>query len=73
MALEKLTSGRWIQTVSFTLTYCLIMTGMCYMVIKGKIEAAVFLGAFSGFTTMVVLINEWYFKREDRGQKGQGQ
>ena len=64
--LGKLSSGRWIQTVAFTLTYCIGIVGSVVMVIKGIMKLETFLAMWSGFTAMVMLINEWYFKREDR-------
>ncbi len=64
--LSKLTSGRWIQTVAFTFTYCLCIVGSAVMVILDKMKLETFLGIWSGFTPMVILINEWYFKRDDR-------
>ena len=69
--IDKLLSGRYYQTVVFTTTYCLVILGLCVMTIRKIIDAATFLGVFAGFTTMVVLINEWYFKREDRKDKEQ--
>jgi len=71
--LSKMTSGRWIQTVAFTLTYCLGIIGSAVMVILDKMKLEVFLGLWSGFTPMVILINEWYFKREDRQPENGGQ
>ncbi len=63
---EKLTSGRYYQTVSLTSTYCLCMIAFCIMAIKKIIAIETLLAIWAGFATMVVLINEWYFKREDR-------
>lgn len=67
--IKKMLSGRWIQTVSLTLTYCAVILGCLYLTAKKIMPITVFIALFSGFTSMVVLINEWYFKREDRNQK----
>ena len=64
--LMKMSSGRWIQTVALTLTYCAVVLGCLFLTAKKVMEITVFIALFSGFTSMVVLINEWYFKREDR-------
>ncbi len=71
--IEKFSSGRWIQTVTLTLTYCIVILGCLYLTAKKIIPITVFIALFSGFTSMVVLINEWYFKREDRKQEQNGQ
>ena len=67
---DKMSSGRWIQTVSLTLTYCAVILGSLYLTAKRIMPLMVFISLFAGFTPMVVLINEWYFKREDRNQNG---
>ncbi len=68
--LDKMSSGRWIQTVTLTLTYCIVILGCLYLTAKKIMQITVFIALFSGFTSMVVLINEWYFKREDRKKEG---
>jgi len=62
--LAKITSGRWIMVVAFTLTYCAVILGLTYAFIRAKISIEVLLGIWAGFTPMVVLINQWYFLRK---------
>lgn len=69
--LEKFSSGRWLQTVAFTFTYCIVILGLTYMTIKKTISVDVFLAVWAGFTPLVILITEWYFKREDRKKEGE--
>lgn len=59
-------SGRKYMVICLTTTYCLSIFGSLICAIIGKMGIEVFLGIFAGFTPMVVLMNEWYFKREDR-------
>ena len=66
--IDKLTSGRYFQTVALTGTYCITIVFLAVCVVIDKCKLDVFLAAFAGFTTMVALVNEWYFKRDDRGQ-----
>jgi hypothetical protein len=66
---SKFTSGRWIQSVAFTLTYCIGIIGALILTIMDKMKLETFLVLWSGFTGMVLLINEWYFKREDRAKE----
>ena len=42
------------------------MIALCLMAIKRIINVETLLAIWAGFTPMVILINEWYFKREDR-------
>jgi len=67
----KFTSARWFMTVAFTSTYCIAILGLCLLAIKKTITTEVFLAVWAGFTPMVILINEWYFKREDRNGGGE--
>ena len=53
--LEKLFSGRLIMVVGFTITACV---GFLYNKLSGD-----------AFLPIVILIVEWYFKREDRNGK----
>jgi len=50
--LNKVTSGRWLMTVAFTLT-------SCYLAIKNIFPVEAFVG-------LVTLIANEYFKRSDR-------
>jgi len=68
----KLSSGRWIMSVSFTFTYCLGIIGALILTIMDKMKLETFLAVWAGFSTMVILINEWYFKREDRKSENGG-
>lgn len=68
--IEKLLSGRYFQSVIFSTTYCICIVGSLILAIKKIISVEVFLALFAGFTPMVILINEWYFKREDRAKNG---
>ena len=68
----KITSVRLIITIAFTYTYCTIMLS-CLEMVKSKImELETFLGILAGFTPLVILIVEWYFKREDRSKEDYG-
>lgn len=60
-------SGRKYMVFAFTTTYCLSIIGFAVLAILRVTPIEVFLGIFAGFTPMVALINDWYFKREDRG------
>lgn len=64
--IEKLTSGRFIATVSVMLTYCAVVAGSVFLVVIGKISVEVFLGIFSGFSGLAGLIINSYFERKDR-------
>ena len=55
--LEKISSGRWIMVVGFTITACIGF-------LTGKLSGEAFL-------PIVILIAEWYFKRDDRQKEGE--
>lgn len=68
----KITSVRLIITIAFTYTYCTIMLS-CLEMVKSKIMGLeTFLGILAGFTPLVILIVEWYFKRDDRQKEDYG-
>lgn len=62
-------SGRKYMVVTLTTTYCMSILGSLLCVILKRIEFQVFLALFTGLGTIVLMINEWYFKREDRKQE----
>lgn len=70
--IDKLTSGRYFQTVSLTTTYCLGIIGFLVLAVMKMISIEVLLALWAGFTPMVILINEWYFKRDDRKTENGG-
>lgn len=63
---KKEFSARKFMVIIFCSTYSLCIISFCIMAIKKIIAVDILLALFSGFATMVILINEWYFKREDR-------
>lgn len=63
---SKITSARFMMTLLFSATYCLGVIYALYLTAKGVLKVETFLGIWAGFTPLVILIAEWYFKREDR-------
>jgi hypothetical protein len=69
---KKELSARKFMVFAFTLTYCLGQIGNAILAIIGKISVEVFIALWGGFTPMMILIAEWYFKRDDRKIGGTG-
>ena len=67
--MEKM-SARKFMVVGFTTTYCLLNIGNLALAVLGKIQVETYLALWAGFSPLMILIGEWYFKRNDRnGQK----
>lgn len=66
---KKLTSGRWIQTVLFTFTYCIAILFFCVMTVKKIITTETLMAIWAGFAAIVALVTSWYFERKDRGNE----
>ena len=67
--MSKWLSGRFLMVVGFTGAYCLTIIGAIICVSTGKMAVEVFMGIFTAFSTLVGIIVESYFKREDRKPK----
>lgn len=63
---KKELSARKFMVICFSITYCAGHVGNCILAIIGKISVEVYIALWSGFTPLMILIAEWYFKREDR-------
>lgn len=63
-------SARKFMVYCFSITYCGGHLANAFLAIIGKISVEVYIALWSGFTPMMILIAEWYFKREDRTQNG---
>ena len=70
--IAKLTSVRVLVTLLFVSTYCKIALWSLSLVEQGIMQLETFLGILAGFTPLVILIVEWYFKRTDRADKENG-
>jgi len=70
--MNKMTSGRYFATVAIISTYCLVVLGSLYLVIKGKLEVQAFLGMIVGFGQLAQFICQAYFGREDRNPENGG-
>jgi hypothetical protein len=68
--LEKVFSARFLMTIFFTFTYCLIEMGCVYLAFKKIMSIEVFIAQLATFTVIVREIAEWYFKRDDRAKEG---
>lgn len=66
-------SGRKYMTYVFSTTYCGAIAGSIILVIMGKMTVETFLALLAGFTSITVLIAEWYFLREDRKKENGGE
>ena len=61
---EKLSSGKFLATVLIISTYCIVIVGCGMAVFAGKMDAPVFLGVFTGFSTLAGTIVTGYFNKE---------
>jgi len=68
---KKETSARKFMVYVFSVTYCLGHIGNTILAIIGKISVEVYIALWGSFTPMMILIAEWYFKREDRKVNGE--
>jgi hypothetical protein len=67
-AVAKLLSVRVLVTLLFVGTYCKVVATSLKLVETGVMKLETFLGILAGFTPLVILIVEWYFKRSDRSK-----
>ena len=67
--INKITSVRVLVTLLFVGTFCTVILKSLSLVESGIMQLETFLAILAGFTPLVILIVEWYFKRSDR--KGQ--
>lgn len=64
--IDKITSARFIVTISLVHTYCYIMWE-CVNLFKNKlISSETFLALLAGFSSAVILVIKSYFDRTDR-------
>jgi len=68
---QKLFSGRYFCTLAIVSTYCLVILGTIVLAIQRVINVEVFLGLFTGFSTLAGTIVTGYFNRTDRKENGQ--
>ena len=66
--ISKLLSVRVLVTLLFVGTYCKVVATSLKLVETGVMKLETFLGILAGFTPLVILIVEWYFKRSDRSK-----
>ena len=66
--IAKLISVRVLVTLFFVWTYCKVVLTSLELVKTQVMKLETFLGIFAGFTPLVILIVEWYFKRSDRNK-----
>lgn len=66
--IAKLISVRVLVTLLFVWTYCTVVLKALELVETGVMQLETFLGILAGFTPLVILIVEWYFKRSDRSK-----
>ena len=66
---SKLTSGRYLLTVFFGGTYCIVILWCLWLVSKEAMELSTFLGIFASFTTLSGMIVESYFKKQRKEEK----
>ena len=64
--MNKELSARKFMVIGFTTTYCLLNIGNLALAVTGKIAVETYLALWAGFSPLMILIAEWYFKREDR-------
>lgn len=64
--IAKLISVRVLVTMLFVWTYCKVVLTSLDLVKAEVMQLETFLGILAGFTPLVILIVEWYFKRDDR-------
>lgn len=64
--LNKLLSGRLIMVIIFSATYCLVIIGCVILAMMKLMSIEAFLGIFSGFSAIMLLIAKSYYERQDR-------
>jgi len=69
--LEKLFSGRWVMTVSFTITYCVVILLCTYAMLKKILAVETAVALIAGFALIVREIAIDYFNRDDRTKEAQ--
>lgn len=62
-------SARFIMAVMFSGTYCLIMLGCTWVLIKNHMAVETYIAVLATFALVVREIADAYFKREDRKPK----
>ena len=63
---KKEVSARKFMVVMFSTTYCLLNMGNVILTIMKIMELPTYLACWAAFNTPMILIAEWYFKRDDR-------
>jgi len=64
--MTKITSARFLMTVAFSLTYCLIMLYITKAMVNKTITVETYVAILASFVIIVREITDAYFKREDR-------
>lgn len=67
---KKESSARKFMVYVFSIAYCLGHIGNAVLAIMGKISVEVYIALWGNFSPIMILIAEWYFKREDRSNGG---
>jgi hypothetical protein len=63
-------SARKFMVVMFTMTYCLLHIANAMLAVLNYIKVETYLALWGSFTPVMLLIAEWYFKRDDRKKEG---
>lgn len=70
---NKCLSARFLMTIIFSFTYCGVILGCTYAMLKGKLTIDAFLGIFVGFVTLSTMITKSYFDKYRPKENGGGQ
>jgi len=70
--IRQLTSARFLMSVLFSGTYCLIMLGCTYALIKKIITVETYVALVGAFALVVREIVNDYFERKDRKPEENG-
>ncbi len=72
LIIRQFTSARFLMSILFSATYCLIMLGCTYALIKKIITVETYVALVGAFALVVREIVNDYFERKDRPQENGG-